>query len=840
MSLAGSSKEANAIATTNINGDDGDWGLSMDFNKVVYPALTPGAPLEAMNMITIASIAQSLDQLQAGGGTSTTIGLNRWIRHELTLAITDSVYGPRNPFKNRAIEDAFWDFESDLFRIMMNLLPSLTARKGYLGRQLMSDAFVEYFQNEGLKDASVFAQTRFASAANHKLALRDIARFEVVNLIGTLTSTIRTVIWLLYHIYADPAVLSDCRREVPNIMTAIPDAQGALSRRLDITRLKSNCPILGSTFQEVLRRHAVGTSVRQVMRDTLLENTYLLKKNAIIIMPSIVVHNDASIWGPDVSAFNHKRFLKPAPSAQSSVHKGHSSSAFRAFGGGTTLCPGRHFATTVTMAMAVMFLMRYEMTPVEGRWPHMTADKTHAVATVEMPDHEIEVEVKVRQGFEEGKWAFRLDNSEVVFATAAEDFLGLGFATCCRLADEFLTTRSAIQSLKLIVSTRSTKKSEDTIARLRQHVDSNPRCKAVSGYRISFHAVQLDLTSLRSVQAAAQELLSSVPKIDTIICNAGIAGPITINWPQAIWAAIVDPIYSVTFPYFARGSLGLLTKPQLAISSDRNANGSLDKLTAPQTSSDTHEPPLGEIFSANIFGHYLLAHALTPVLSHASHPPARIICLSSLETPDYAFSLTDLQGLSTIESYHSSKRLTDILALTASLPTSKPYTDKFFTPPGSARPLAPHPRFYVCHPGVCGTDIFPLIFVMRWLKILTFYIARWLGSPWHNISTRKGACAPVWLALAAQETLDGLEAQDGLGKWGSTTDAGGSERVRRTEVDGWGYGGQVGKGREFGNRGRRRGAKDLTVEDREAFEQLGREAWREMEALRVEWEERLS
>ena len=108
LSLADPSKEAKEIATININGDEGDWGLSMDFNKAVYPALSPGAPLEAMNRIVIPSIAISLDNLQAKSGDTTTIGLNRWIRHELTLAITDSVYGPQNPFKNRPTEDAFW------------------------------------------------------------------------------------------------------------------------------------------------------------------------------------------------------------------------------------------------------------------------------------------------------------------------------------------------------------------------------------------------------------------------------------------------------------------------------------------------------------------------------------------------------------------------------------------------------------------------------------------------------------------------------------------------------------------------------------------------------------
>ena len=309
---------------------------------------------------------------------------------------------------------------------MLNVLPPLVARKGCRGRQLLSDAFSDYFRGGGLKNASLFAQARFASSSEHKLALGDIARLEVVTLIGTLTSTIRTVTWMLYHIFSDPAVLNDCRKEVSEIMATSHTAQGALMRSLDLATLKRNCPILGSTFQEVLRRHAVGTSVRQVMRDTLLEERYLLKEGSVVLMPSVVVHSDASVWGPDVSAFNHRRFLKPTTSAganNSSTSKVPNPSAFRAFGGGKTLCPGRHFATTITMATVAMFLIRYEMMPLKGRWPQMTADNTHAVAAVEQPDYEIEAEVKVRSGFEDGEWAFRLDNSDVVFATAAEDLV---------------------------------------------------------------------------------------------------------------------------------------------------------------------------------------------------------------------------------------------------------------------------------------------------------------------------------------------------------------------------------------------------------------------------------
>lgn len=318
---------------------------------------------------------------------------------------------------------------------MMNLVPSISARKGIRGRQLMINAFLNYFESGALAAGSVFAQSRYASAAKHGVPLEDIARFEVVNLIGTLASTIRTVTWMLYHIYSEPEVLNDCRKEIPKVITVLQIAGGnKVLRSLDITALKSNCPILGSTFQEVLRLHAIGTSVRQVMQDTLLENRYLLKKDNMILMPGVVVHSDPHLWGPTVNEFNHRRFLKTSPpmngtrsnkkQPQQQHHKPPNPSTFRAFGGGTTLCPGRHFATTITMAVATMFAMRYDMRSEEtygAKWPCLTAEKTNAVAAVEQPDQEIEVQVRPREGFEDDEWRIRMEGSEVMFATVAED-----------------------------------------------------------------------------------------------------------------------------------------------------------------------------------------------------------------------------------------------------------------------------------------------------------------------------------------------------------------------------------------------------------------------------------
>lgn len=87
-----------------------------------------------------------------------------------------------------------------------------------------------------------------------------------------------------------------------------------------------------------------------------------------------------------------------------------------------------------------------------------------------------------------------------------------------------------------------------------------------------------------------------------------------------------------------------------------------------------------------------------------------------------------------------------------------------------------------------------------------------------------------------------MEAREGPGKWGSAIDVLGGERVERTEVEGWGYGGRVGEARTSpGNRkGRHRDAKDLTEEDRQEFISTAQKCWMEMEGLRQEWDKRLA
>jgi 3-keto steroid reductase len=249
----------------------------------------------------------------------------------------------------------------------------------------------------------------------------------------------------------------------------------------------------------------------------------------------------------------------------------------------------------------------------------------------------------------------------------------------------------------------------------------------------------------------------------------------------------------------------------------------------------------------------MLAHNVAPLLKRARiHGPGRVIWVSSIEATIKMFNVDDIQALRSSSPYESSKALTDILALTANLPGTAPWAvDGFLESEMEVETHAIHaerptavPRSYLSHPGICATAIIPLPLPLIYCMVIAFWLARMLGSPWHNLSTYLGACAPVFLALGTDNDVEAAEAPyqlagGGRVKWGSSSTRSGAEIIASTEIDGWGHGGVIGKFVNEADRVRRRkrGAVDLTREQKEEFEELGRQCWKQMEELRVQWDE---
>jgi 3-keto steroid reductase len=267
------------------------------------------------------------------------------------------------------------------------------------------------------------------------------------------------------------------------------------------------------------------------------------------------------------------------------------------------------------------------------------------------------------------------------------------------------------------------------------------------------------------------------------------------------------------------------------------------------------KPLLGEVFTACVFGHYLLIHRLLPLLSRPSSSrltPARIIWSSSIEAVSDVFTLNDIQSLKpNTTPYESSKRLTDLLALTATLPSVKPISDVYLSSRDfddedeDDREGMVAPKIYLTHPGVVASTLFPLPWFLFWAYELALTLARYLGSPWHAVHPRPGAASTVYIALQPQDALDAQRAE--RKKWGSAVNSKGDEFVRTTEVEGWGFSGEVEDVTDESveeavlrrSVGRKKGARDVTERDVAEFEEVGREVWEAMEEMREEWEEML-
>lgn len=109
MASAGRATLGMSLAGTDILHKD----ITSDSNAVVglmpimARTMAPGRLLDGMVQVAIESMSNSMDKLDPGDKTFTTIKLYEWTRHEILMATTHAVFGPMNPYRDPAVEAAW-------------------------------------------------------------------------------------------------------------------------------------------------------------------------------------------------------------------------------------------------------------------------------------------------------------------------------------------------------------------------------------------------------------------------------------------------------------------------------------------------------------------------------------------------------------------------------------------------------------------------------------------------------------------------------------------------------------------------------------------------------------
>ncbi|KAK3689091.1 cytochrome P450 [Podospora appendiculata] len=385
-----------------------------DFKNVSVKGMAPGADLDRLNLVTVQEELHNIDRLAAQcvatAGKPVLIDLMKWIQHLLSISATEGIYGPQNPFKNAEHEKSFWTFHSKLKELLIGVLPGLIARKAVKAQSANGGRYESFLRNKGHETASATLQARTSLFADRDLSLRENAWMNIGYDVAILANFVPTAFWAVYNVISRPALLAQIRDELVATETVARDADDG-SCVLDLSRLRTSCPLMLSAFQETQRVATTHAMIREVLADTTIStdtSSYLLKKGAYVQVASVPTLRSAEIWGDDPAVFDPHRFIKLKKDAASSIVRPADlpSAAFPVWGIAPHVCPARQYASTGCLALVAMLAMRFEFLPAEGgggEWKARLRTRIDFQSVV-LPDEKVRVCVRLRKGWNEGVW----------------------------------------------------------------------------------------------------------------------------------------------------------------------------------------------------------------------------------------------------------------------------------------------------------------------------------------------------------------------------------------------------------------------------------------------------
>lgn len=406
-------------------------GLMHESEEMVSGSLAPGPNLNSLSTTQLEQFSTLLnDFVPSGEGQGVEIGLMEFVKQIFTTANAYTIYGPSNPFAlHPHLTQSFWDYEAGMIGLMADVLPSITSRKSWKARRAMNSALQEFVEQGHYRQASPLIQKRVAINLKHGLTTKMAGRSELILLFGILGNAVPTTFWFLANIFSRPELLDAIRQETSR---AIHTDEEDKARLINVSVLKSQCPLLISTYRESLRHIANLSSVRLVTGTHTISAPghppYLLEKGNMIQIASGVIHAAPRTWGADAAAFKPERWIVPTPTPDTTaptsnentnindgkpaalpLPKAVPSAAFRAFGGGSVLCPGRHFAMTEILGYVALCVNMFDIVDVQGgvmRLPEK--DDRHIPLSVMKPVREPRVVIRLREGTGSGTWRLEL------------------------------------------------------------------------------------------------------------------------------------------------------------------------------------------------------------------------------------------------------------------------------------------------------------------------------------------------------------------------------------------------------------------------------------------------
>lgn len=417
-------ENAAQISMWNMNGEHGPGGLMSAVHEMMNRLLAPGPALDAITAIQMESMSGMLndEQIVSRDTHDTVTNLYAWQRHVFSLCNARAIYGPQNIFaEHPELENEFWQFEHGMLGLVVDILPSITARKAHKARAKVLAGLVEYVDKERYKNACPLIQERVQTNLAFGMSPEMAGHAELILMFGILGNAVPTNFWLISNIFSRPDLVTRIRTEVEHALSL--DKWNNANREPTTFKISAkainmkSCPLLYSCYRETLRHTSLLTSARLSTDDTLVPrgtgklDNYLLRKDSVVQIAGGVLHEDSRIWGKDAEQWNPERFLVAPETTTTSLREaaplptGVPSAAFRAYGGGTVICPGRHFAQSELMTLAAVLCVGFDVTNPDGSLLTLPAkDEERIPLSNVKPVYDPVVKITRRKGWEQVKF----------------------------------------------------------------------------------------------------------------------------------------------------------------------------------------------------------------------------------------------------------------------------------------------------------------------------------------------------------------------------------------------------------------------------------------------------
>lgn len=397
-----------------------------DFHRATASTLANGAELDRLLLDTVQVKVGFVNDLVArasdGPAEADLVG---WVRHVVTMAATTGMYGEMNPYNDPKHEENFWWVPrlhepppscdaalNSVFRVyhdkiqwIVSGLAGIFAPRAAKAREEMGKNYETYFQAGGSETASGFIKERSRILRDNGAPARDIARINVGNDAAIISNYVPTSFWVAFNILSRPQLLAAIREEVARAVTR--GGEDGNDFTLDISVLRTGCPLILSTLQETQRLCTAAANIREVVSDTTISaggRQYVLKKGNYVQLANMPVLRSAETWGADAGEFDPYRFIKMRKDKDSAgvVAPGQlPSHSFPVWGVAPHLCPARWYASTGVISLVALMVLRLDVSPARP-WKKPRVEV--GFSTIEQPGEAVPVSVRAREEYK-GAWA---------------------------------------------------------------------------------------------------------------------------------------------------------------------------------------------------------------------------------------------------------------------------------------------------------------------------------------------------------------------------------------------------------------------------------------------------